>query len=627
MTGSTVDLRFSTALILALGVLARVLYLDADPNYYESLAYVTDEGRWVYHARNLTLYNSSQSDDLYNVHLILSPLFQLANYVIFELAGFSRLTTRVWTAASGSALLLLFWFGLRRTVTPHALLVGVVLLALQIDLVALSRVAMPEMAALFFVGASYFAMVVPRNSPRAMWLSGLLMLIAVGMKGTVAPALGILSLVILFMPRDSRGSTGISWRWRALLWFWIGVSAPVLVGASLGALCCVPESALAAWQVNGTRYAWGLLTFIQPSTLYRALAFPFTNVLAPSVNFLAIGLWLSWLGWMASHGDLIDARSKRYLATSAIWIGGFSVVMLSLAYFPHRYKTHILLPMIVNITVGLSLLQRAGVQNALVRLQRAARGRAVKLAVLTLPTAIFMAPLLARATSMLGTDPESLRVQLGCVIASTGLTTYAAHRLRDDPRALACFILFPIIMVSIWLLLSLRVALNASFWPGPNSTSSVWWLVGAVGVAATVTSVILRRGAEAATARLLCNVYVTAHLTAALIRMAPGYLDPHYTIRDISQEVGRSASSARTVGSLRSEGLFNDNEVRYLPFMLGTEPEIVVTAFEPPAAHMEVLRTRYHVIQTYSPYVSPEFQAAHPADTPLKVRVYRRKAE
>jgi hypothetical protein len=109
------------------GISLRCLYLDADPRYYEWVGCITDEGRWIQEARNLALHGYMDFASLMNFHFFIAPLFQLSYYLVFELLGVSFLTSRLLTALSGSAILVLFWGCLRRAVSPQALLVGVAL--------------------------------------------------------------------------------------------------------------------------------------------------------------------------------------------------------------------------------------------------------------------------------------------------------------------------------------------------------------------------------------------------------------------------------------------------------------------------------------------------------------------
>ena len=167
------------------GILLRCLYLDTDPRYYDWVGYITDEGRWIQGARNLALHGHVEVSSGMNFHLSMAPLFQLSNYLVFELLGVSLWTSRLFTALFGSAILVLFWRCLRRAVNPQALLVGVALLALQSDLIALSRVAVPEMVVMSFELAVYF-LIVSGTSPWQMVSAGALFLVACGMKATAA---------------------------------------------------------------------------------------------------------------------------------------------------------------------------------------------------------------------------------------------------------------------------------------------------------------------------------------------------------------------------------------------------------------------------------------------------------
>jgi len=94
--------------ILVLGVLLRCAYLDSDPYYDEWAGYITDEGRWVENARSLAL-RGTLFEEPWNLHFLMAPLFQLGTYVAFVVGGVSFLTSRLLTALSGSAMLVLFW--------------------------------------------------------------------------------------------------------------------------------------------------------------------------------------------------------------------------------------------------------------------------------------------------------------------------------------------------------------------------------------------------------------------------------------------------------------------------------------------------------------------------------------
>lgn len=134
--------RLLAVVVLAGGIALRVLYLDADPYYHSWNGYITDEGRWIAHARAMALFHNVSSVG-WILHLLLAPLFQGVSYAVFALLGVSLLTSQLFTALCGSALLLIFWASLRRSVSPEALLLALGMLAIEMDLVVLSRVAVP----------------------------------------------------------------------------------------------------------------------------------------------------------------------------------------------------------------------------------------------------------------------------------------------------------------------------------------------------------------------------------------------------------------------------------------------------------------------------------------------------
>ena len=160
------------------GIALRLFSLDADPDYYAWVGYIIDEGRWVAHARELALFGQVINRD-WLLHLLLAPLFQEAHYATFELLGVSIWTARLPTALSGCALLVVFWILLRHVATSHALLAGLALLAFEVDLIVLSRVAVPEMASLLPQLLSYGLLVTGRPSLRRLFAGGVVLLLAV----------------------------------------------------------------------------------------------------------------------------------------------------------------------------------------------------------------------------------------------------------------------------------------------------------------------------------------------------------------------------------------------------------------------------------------------------------------
>jgi predicted membrane-bound mannosyltransferase len=390
--------------VLVVGILLRFLYLDADPQYSEWVGFVTDEGRWVRHGRSLALHgNLADGRDL---HLFIAPLFQLSNYLVFELFGVKMWTSRMLAAMSGSAILILFWVSLRRAITPQSLLLGLALLVLQPDLVLFSRLAVPEMPLMFFQLAIYFLIVSSEGSVRRLAAAGMLTATAVAVKLTMLLSVPIYFAIILATPRNPAGGMG---RWRDVKSFGIAMAAPLLM-AALGGYFYLDNTLAIGSAVESLLTA---ATFLGLSSPYDIVNFPFDHTLSLTFILWALGLWLSVLGWVASYPDKIDFLSHSYLATSAIWITLYILLMATLEYFPGRYKIHILLPMAVFISVGMSLLQRLGIQK-LIEFISGVKGPAglLWLGAASLPAAAIFAPMVLSALGSASVDPARLIAKL-----------------------------------------------------------------------------------------------------------------------------------------------------------------------------------------------------------------------
>src|SRR5258708_40256681 len=89
--------------VVLTGILLRFLYLDADPDYYAWIGYITDEGRWVAHAREMALFGHLTNTD-WLVHLIVAPLFAARTRLTFLLPGASLSRSAPLAALSASSI-------------------------------------------------------------------------------------------------------------------------------------------------------------------------------------------------------------------------------------------------------------------------------------------------------------------------------------------------------------------------------------------------------------------------------------------------------------------------------------------------------------------------------------------
>ena len=284
-----------TLLLLAAGISARVLLLEADPYFSAWTGYVIDEGRWVETARNLVLFRTAELHDLSRVHLALSFGFQAATLAAFETFGVHFWTARLFPAVAGVALLVLVAVGLRRWFHPAALAFGVALLAFEHQFLFLSRVAVPEVPALLFAACAFALTVAPGCTPRRALLAGLSAAVAVAMKGTsvfVMPVFGV--LMALDPGSNSRP------RFLNPAAYTLGFVGPMLVGL-VGALALGLLHGGSYFSVPDT-----LLGFLKPLGFGQiAWRIRYAEFLLPTY----VALLCAWLGSFA-------AFSRPALATS-----------------------------------------------------------------------------------------------------------------------------------------------------------------------------------------------------------------------------------------------------------------------------------------------------------------------
>ena len=183
------------------------------------------------------------------------------------------------------------------------------------------------------------------------------------------------------------------------------------------------------------------------------ISFPFEHPLSYTFNLWSLGVWLTTLVWWASGPKKIESCLHAYLTTSGIWFLLYFLLMLSLDYFPTRYKIHILIPMALFITFGISLIQKVGMVEV-IRSFAGAKGRLsfLWLSVLSLPTAAFFSPLLMSVIGLVGVDSQRLSAKLFVFLLVSCYHLFRA-KSKGNRRAISFFLVFPLVEGIVWLVL------------------------------------------------------------------------------------------------------------------------------------------------------------------------------
>lgn len=623
-------IRPAILLVLAVGILLRFLYLDADPDYYEWAGYISDEGRWNLHARDLALFG--QIHWAAPLHLIMAPLFQALNLAAFELFGVTILAARLVTAACGSMLLVVFWLFLRRAATPEALLLGITLLAVQLDLVFLSRVAVPEMAVMLLELVVFVVLVSGQPSRLRHLLAGFLFLVAVTMKATVLMTLTVFVPLVVLRPRTPGPAAA---RGKDLVAFVAAIAIPPALVA-LGVLAYRPHYFSFFWS-----HFWNVSFFVKLQSVFHSLYFFFEDPLAPLLLTAGLALWVALFGWLAKTDDDRDLTLHRYLVTATTWTGLYAVIMLALEYFPDRYKLHILVPLAIAATAGISRLQRMGITGAEDALaQRRGPAGWLMRAGLAFPAGVFTAPLLATPLELLGVDSTRLRTRLACIVVGASVLLFL-HRRRRSWGTFPFLILWPVLGGLGWTILQQAAPHSLAFWPVGRTLDHVaWWaafLTTTAALAVTVMAALRRSGERGC--RCVITAVALCYLILSVIRIAPNYVSPHYTIRETSRQLEGLLAGHPLITTAFGEGLFTENTLRYqaidirdyIPGVRGrgspwprTLPDALVLV-SPVDNPSNILEREYCLIQRYRLFVSAEHRRVNGDYYWSEVRVFIRR--
>jgi hypothetical protein len=534
-------------LIVFLGCLLRLVWLDADPDYHVWIGYITDEGRWVENLRSLFL-DESLVLAYDNIHLLLAPLFHTVNYLFFLVLDLDRWSARLFTALCGSAIVVLFFFSLRRHVGVPALALGVTMVAFQEDLVMLSRVCVPEMPALF-LGFAAFILLVQGSSRYATVSAGFFVSAGLAMKATLAPILPLLGIIALFRNDRLRGPM------RTLVYF----STPVVACGVVGAFAAIALAPGSAANLNGAlaKNVTTIAKFVELNTVYNTISFFFYSTLAPTINVWLLGVWVGALVWLAAP-EAFTPAVRRWLCAALVWAIGFAVPALTLHYFPDRYKVQILLPLALLVTFSANGLQTIGLRDLSQRLGSLSGGpRLLFAALMGLPWAVLIAPMLVGLVAYVGLDIDVNRVLVKLLCMATLWLILALLLHRASSVWIMPLLVVAVVAAIVWL--GGHRLFGWPFWPTTADPFLPWSAV-ALAIGAALWWPLKGSAMKRVDFLIVATAIVYACVSA--IPYGAALVHPEFTLREVSEQLGKTLGDG-PVASYRADGLFLDNDVRY----------------------------------------------------------------
>ena len=600
--------------LVAVGILLRVIFPGADAIHPRWHGWMTDEGRWTELAREWALFRSPDLDSpISPIHLMVAPLFQGVVALTFEVMGVGLEAARLPSRIAGVALLLLAAIGLRRVLHPLAWVCMTALVALHPELVYLSRVAIPEMPALLVGFGAFLLVARPDASSRTDALAGVLAVVAGALKATTGlylPAL-TLALVVLGPTRDGRsvGARVGSWSLGVILTLSLALSAALGVAAVTVGLG-VPSSDGAVSSILGflaLKDAYDVGT-----TLLVGESLDNVNLLLAVLCPLVVAVWLR---------DPPDSGARRIHRGALAWAGVWIAAMMLLDYFPPRYTVHLHLALILAVAGAIALLSDPGGRSladgwaSWSRIRRVAAG-----AVAALPLAVVLVPATLVAVDLMGPTLDRIRI-LGPSILLLALGVGMAVARRPVDRVFAPTLLaFPLATALVWR--GVQGPAVIRYWNIDASTESLPWALAVLGGLAAVWVARRAPGPEVPRVRLVggAGTYVVALvLLWAGIRHVPSVTQTTYELEALSQALTERYPATDTLGVAKLTAAFLDTPFRSREVGPSDDlPDVMVTTIWSPHLPPErVLEAGFRTVEEFEMPVFLFRGMPRPADQPL----------
>jgi hypothetical protein len=602
--------------LMLLACIARVVHLDADPHFPTWIQYVVDEGRWNETARNLALFGAPDGSYVGRLHLTLSPGYQAVNFFLFKTFGVTFWSARFFAAICGILIVISVYWSLRRYATGPALALGIVILGFETNLLAESRLGLPEIPALLGMLLAFLVLVVGRKTAWNALLSGVLAAAAIGLKGTSLLIVPVLWLVIIGSPQ------GGPWRQRGIraLAFAVGLVLPIIAGLILAVgLGLFDTRGLTS---AGSRF-FEFLAIADPRLMVWRY---FESTQLEIRNLMLLGAWFcSWI-WFHRDSNANPVTREIYLM-SGLWAGWWLVLWTINDYSPGRYVVHFVVPATIHLVAGLSLLGTDTFARIAARLgRRRGLAGAALLVWLVLPSAIFATTILTSLGGSIGVDASRASIRVVVIVALAGLLA-VAMRGRGGPGkgAVAGFLTFPVFMALLWLG-GRELGSFDAFWKYEIGTGPAVWLAVSTLVASGCWWVARQQSVPQFSTALFVIVIVLLAATF-LWQGAHPVVAPTYSIRDASRQIGQQYSGQAKVLTLNASSLFLGNTLRYREISRDDSRYDVLVLFEHNLSSRKFLQSPRAAdlvrVQTYPLTIHPRYEVDATTFGPADVGVYK----
>ncbi|MBN2226663.1 MAG: phospholipid carrier-dependent glycosyltransferase [candidate division Zixibacteria bacterium] len=181
-------------LVIAVGLLVRFLYLDADPPLFftgTTQALLTDPYNVIHFARNKALYDQWDIFDYHRWDVFKYSLSSGFSYLFFAFGGVSRVTANLSAMVLNLGGLLFFVFGMARQ-SRRAALISAVILFSNMTLIVYGRYPFLENGLIFISGLSFYVF--------TRWYPNRIVIVATGVLIALAVLSGKAFGIVVLLP-------------------------------------------------------------------------------------------------------------------------------------------------------------------------------------------------------------------------------------------------------------------------------------------------------------------------------------------------------------------------------------------------------------------------------------------
>jgi hypothetical protein len=598
----------SAATVILCGLVARLAFLAADPTYPFWSGWVTDEGRWVHTARNIVLFGAPSLDSaLARTHLILGPAYQALSTAVFWVLGVGSVQARLLSVASGLGILLVAGLFLRRRLPHRVTLAALALLAVQPDLVYFSRVAIPEMTALFFELGAFILLVGGPRTRRKAFFGGIVTAVALGVKGTTAPIVLGFAVVVLLVHRPTDPGSRLS----RLLAF---LAAIVLPAVGFVALISLKYPGRGGFQ--------DILGFVDLNTAYGVVATLFEGGWTVHVNLMLMAVWgIGLISWIRR---VPEGEARAIFIGSSVWIATWILLWAALLYFPERYVMHIHLPLVLALASGYALLaDERGAPLGVALDDMAGARRAAMAVLLAVPAAVVTSPLVFSAIDVVGPTLDNLRFHLVAIAGLSIILGFVLLTRWRESWVVGVGLGYPLAAAALWTVGRAAGWVPVPYWSIDGArTGPMWAIILASAVAATVG--LTRLGATGA---LRPPRFVAVFATVlALLWAGQGvtkFEGRRFVLREVTDYLVENYPDAQRVGSRSAGSVLLSTPFAYRELSQWEDwPELVVVYW---IDEYESLLGEYQLVREFDLDVGPGFTDTYRSRH--VIRVYERRPD